>query len=59
MNYKILVNRENPLNSKYVPNNLIEVKNETDTNKLDSSHVIKIDKKVYKEFLAMQKEAWI
>ncbi len=56
MNYEILVNKNNLLDSTYVPEHLIEVHAPTGE-KLDPNYINRIDIVAYQYFLEMQKKA--
>ena len=56
MDYTILVNKQNPLSSDYVPEGLVEIHEPTGC-KLDKTYVNRLNVEVYKAFKKMQKAA--
>ena len=56
MDYQILVNKENLLDSDYVPENMVEI-NEPTGEKADPNYVNMLEKETYIAFKKMQKEA--
>ena len=56
INYKILVNKSHPLDKGFVPKRLVDV-HEPTGEKIDPSYVNRLNKRAYKFFKRMQKDA--
>jgi D-alanyl-D-alanine carboxypeptidase len=56
MDYTILVNKDNLLDSDYIPEDMVEI-NEPTGSKIDKTYVNKLNKEAYASFKLMQAEA--